>query len=430
MLTAESLVKYHPTKATAPSHKDKVSVVMVTFNKYQYIRELIQSFKFLNYNRDLLEIVVVDNNSNDGTEERLKEEFGDEITLIQTGANLGGSGGFNTGMRYVIERHNNKYIWLLDNDVVVHPDSLNWLLTAIKSNPDAAAVGSMILQLDNPDYLNEIGADINWLGAKTNMHGFGTKYTEISDDTARVVEYCAAASLLKTRAAIEKTGFWKEFFIHFDDVEWCLRAKTKGLNIYCEPKSIVFHESMHKKQPTWIKYYNIRNLLYLYASYKPLLFPLPLAKFSLWVLYFKLHGYDKNSGLIAKAIADFFQGKIAKQDFPLENYQSYASYNWQSLASNTTLVFYDAVNLLKFLNESGWELSGDNNIILYNQASKAQILNKYPNCKILKPWAQVFKLWGKKSKVIFDGSLEGKLMLPSFCPKLVVYPQYQSLIDL
>ena len=151
MLTAESLVKYHPTKATAPSHKDKVSVVMVTFNKYQYIRELIQSFKFLNYNRDLLEIVVVDNNSNDGTEERLKEEFGDEITLIQTGANLGGSGGFNTGMRYVIERHNNKYIWLLDNDVVVHHDSLNWLLTAIKINPDAAAVASMILQLDNLD---------------------------------------------------------------------------------------------------------------------------------------------------------------------------------------------------------------------------------------------------------------------------------------
>ncbi|MCH2228389.1 MAG: glycosyltransferase [Candidatus Caenarcaniphilales bacterium] len=132
--------------------------------------------------------MVVDNASNDGTEEKLREEFGETITLIQTGANLGGSGGFNTGMKFAMEYHDNEYIWLVDND----------------------AVGSMILQLDNPE-------------------------------------------------------------------------------------SITFHESMNQKQPIWIRYYNIRNLLYTYAKFKPLRLPLVFLKFFLGAFYFLFHGLKKNT---------------------------------------------------------------------------------------------------------------------------------------
>ncbi len=435
MQTASSLALYYPSRSDAPCYQDRISVVMVTFNKYKYIRELLNSFVHLNYDAQLLDIVVVDNNSSDNTEELLRKEFGDKITIIQTGDNLGGSGGFNAGMKYVLENHDNEYIWLLDNDVVVHPDSLNWLLDCIKKNLDAAAVGSMMLQLDNPELINEIGASMNWRGAKVSMVNFGARYSEMGSNDSKAVEYCAAASLLKTRKSLEQLGLWQDFFIHFDDVEWCLRAQARGYKIYCEPKSIVFHESMNKKQPTWIKYYNIRNLLYLYASYKPLLIGIPLLKFSLWVVYFKLHGYHKNAAMCLKAIADFLFGKKRKQEFTTENYMAFDSYDWSRLDSSATCVFYDVQNFLDFIERASFRIAGDNKVVIYKADGIEQLKAKYPNIQFVKPFAfmlQNFFAAKHSSKVtlVFDGALEGHFMLPSFSPKLVVYPSYRTLLDL
>lgn len=98
----------------------KVLVISVTFNKKEYIANLLNSLKNIQYsNFD----VVVDNASSDGTVEFVRENF-PEVTLIANAENTGGSGGFNAGISYAFKQHGYDYYWLLDNDVEVSPDAL------------------------------------------------------------------------------------------------------------------------------------------------------------------------------------------------------------------------------------------------------------------------------------------------------------------
>ena len=401
-------------------HTDRVSVVVVTFNKYSYVRDLILSFDKLNYNKDLLDIIIVDNASNDGTEEKLKEEFADQITLIQTGANLGGSGGFNTGMKYAIENFDNDYVWLVDNDVVVQCDSLNYLLDTLKQNPQAACVGSLIMQLDQPQIVSEMGSFMDWSAAKVDMQETNHNYNELQSRDERQVDYCAAASLLKTRKSIEDIGYWEEFFIHFDDVDWCLRAKENNYQVFCNPKSIVFHESMEHKQPTWIKYYNIRNLLYLYAEHKPALLPKIFLKFSFGALYYFFHGYLKNSAMVFKAVMDFVFGKKKKQEFEHEHYKSLNSLGVEKL-DNAIFVFKSQENLDSFCEKFGFDISRAAEVLVYPEKKGIFSLLGFA----LKQYAKT--LFSSKT-VILDGAFESSFMFPLFRSKIVVYPRYMTFV--
>lgn len=407
-------------------HSDKVAVVMVTYNKYKYIKELLNSFQKLNYDPSLLEITVVDNASSDGTEEKLKAEFAGKINFIQTGANLGGAGGFNRGMKEFLENSDAEYIWLLDNDVEVDVNTLNHLLTAIKTDPKIAAVGSMVLQLDERKKVSEIGAMMNWLKAKVEMLDADKELSQISDLSLREVDYCAACSILKRRSALLELGIWKDLFIHFDDVDWCLRAKSRGYKIYCEPKSIVYHESMKHKQATWIRYYNIRNLLYLYAEHKKIFLGLVFAKFLVWGLMMQIHGLKNNAGLAFKAIGDFISGKKAAQDFPLETYQKLEELDSRDIQKQKLWIFYSYENLKLFRQRYTNIEPEEIKIYQISQEEKQKLKADLVNTKI--STAGLLDIFDKRTAVI-DGSLESHFLYPHFAKKLIVYPLYGSYID-
>ncbi|MGH7791259.1 MAG: glycosyltransferase family 2 protein, partial [Thermodesulfobacteriota bacterium] len=93
-------------------HKPKVAVVIVSWNKKDYLLSLLNSLRNINYEH--YEIIVVDNGSTDGSAEAIREEFPDIHTIAHL-ENIGGTGGFNTGMRYALLEGGFKYIWLLDN---------------------------------------------------------------------------------------------------------------------------------------------------------------------------------------------------------------------------------------------------------------------------------------------------------------------------
>jgi GT2 family glycosyltransferase len=75
------------------------------------------------------------------------------------------------------------------------------------------------------------------------------------------VDICAAASLLVRREVVQQIGVFEDYFLHFDDVEWCLRAKQAGWIIAVNPASIIWHDSPDFKCRPWINYYDERNLV-------------------------------------------------------------------------------------------------------------------------------------------------------------------------
>ncbi len=107
--------------------KAKVAAVVVTFNRLPMLQKCMDMLENQTVPCDIL---VVDNASTDGTDEWLLSEQSAGVLVVRnTGANLGGAGGFSYGMRWAAER-GYEYIWVMDDDCLPYPDALEKLLDA------------------------------------------------------------------------------------------------------------------------------------------------------------------------------------------------------------------------------------------------------------------------------------------------------------
>ena len=101
---------------------NKVIAVVVTYNRIKLLKQCVEALQKQNYPCD---IMIVNNNSGDGTEtwaiEISKQK--ENIKYLNTGANIGGAGGFNAGMRWAVEL-GYEFIWLMDDDCMPYEDSL------------------------------------------------------------------------------------------------------------------------------------------------------------------------------------------------------------------------------------------------------------------------------------------------------------------
>ncbi len=260
----------------------KVLIIIVTWNKKQYVLDLLGSIKTLNYPEQDIDIVVVDNASNDGTAEAIREQY-PHLHLICNPENIGGTGGFNTGLKWAFGQTQYQYLWLLDNDVLVHHNALIELVNLLEQKADVAIAGSTMMQLDYPWRINEMGAyvdrcfQVGQLILNRHMEvipawfGKTTEELLITDvDLSKLlmhcnefmdIEYVAAASLLIRADVAKKAGLWRDYFIHYDDVEWCLRIGEMGHRVVVSAKSLIWHLSAAAKVPTWVLYYDNRNVL-------------------------------------------------------------------------------------------------------------------------------------------------------------------------
>lgn len=292
--------------------ESRVLIISVTFNKKEYISNLLKSLQNIQYSN--FDVVVVDNASSDGTVAFIKENF-TGVTVIANQENTGGSGGFNTGLAYAFQQEGYDYYWLLDNDVEVSPDALSALVAAMEKSGDIAVAGSQMCQLDNPEVTNEIGANIDLYNGCLVLNRHLTRKRNNSSGFFEV-DYIAAASMLVRADAAKKAGLWEDFFIHFDDVEWCLRIKKMGYRVIGVADSVIWHLSAAEKPITWQYYYDTRNMLYLLRKYSS---EAAVARFArrkcLQAVYISLRGLPPVSEIILDALDDFSSGKKGKKAF-------------------------------------------------------------------------------------------------------------------
>jgi len=112
------MVKRCHKKFTYP----KVAIVIVNWNKKSYVCDLLNNINNIDYKH--FDTIVIDNSSTDNSVNEIRNKF-PEVKLIENESNLGGTGGFNTGIKYALKQNKYKYIWLLDNDVQIEPDTLD-----------------------------------------------------------------------------------------------------------------------------------------------------------------------------------------------------------------------------------------------------------------------------------------------------------------
>lgn len=302
----------------------KVAAIIVTWNKIKDVCLVIEDTQKLDLHGISLDIFVVDNASNDGTQAYLEEHY-PEIKVLQTGENLGGSGGFSYGMKFV-SNLDYDYIWLLDNDVRLHHQALLPLVETLEKYPEVGLVGSQIRKLEQPEIIQEIGGYIHEPKAhlKTYFGNSPIKSTAeiLAGKPYLTVDICAAASLLFRREIIEEIGVFENYFLHFDDVEWCLRAKQAGWVVAAHPASIIWHSSPDFKQRPWISYYDERNLCYCWQKHKPELLLKRLKLLLPKLIYYSLTGRYFWAEIYLQGLTDFLQ-KIKGKMPDILPYQEY-----------------------------------------------------------------------------------------------------------
>ena len=241
-----------PASMMTFSHKHKLSIVIVSFNTKNRLRKCLDSI-YRNKRQIDLEIIICDNNSQDGSAEMIKGEF-PSITLIENRENLGFSKGVNKG----VLRSHGEYILLLNPDAEVLPNALEIMTGFMDKNIHAGICGSKLLNADGslqatarnfPRPINAIFGRRSFLTALFPENRFSRAYMpclDMESDEPAEVDWVSGASLMTRREVLQEVGLLDEHFFHYwEDCDFCYRVKKNSWKVFYVHKACVIHDEGH-----------------------------------------------------------------------------------------------------------------------------------------------------------------------------------------
>jgi len=243
-----------------------VLIVVLNWNGLADTLACLESMRRLEY--PAYEVLVVDNGSSDGSPAAIRERFPD-VTLIETGENLGFAGGNNVGIRHALEIGAD-YVLLLNNDTEVSPDFLSRLVEAAEADSQVGMAGPTIYYYDRPEVIWSAGGEIDWRRGCTRMVGLDERDDGQFGGAPREVDFITGCAVLVRATALRQAGLLDErFFMYYEEVEWCVRTRRAGFRIVHVPQAHIWHKiapSAQSDSPR-VHYYMTRNrLLFLKAS--------------------------------------------------------------------------------------------------------------------------------------------------------------------
>jgi GT2 family glycosyltransferase len=186
-------------------------------------------------------IVVVDTTPMDGELEAALSSC-PSFTLLRAHENVGFGRGNNIGIKWALRNRECEYIFLLNNDAIIFPDSIEQLENAMTDNADVGILAPRIAYLDDPSMLWYGGGDIDWRRASAFTPGHNGDVQALLAMTERDVTFATGCALFIRRSAAEALGgFDPSFFMYEEDTELCLRAGEKGIRLRYIPKSLILH---------------------------------------------------------------------------------------------------------------------------------------------------------------------------------------------
>lgn len=209
-----------------------VTVIVVTLNNLNLLRNCLRSLHTQDY--AAMEIVVVDNGSDDDIAGMVSEEF-PRVCMIRLNKNYGFAGGNNRG----IEIAQGEYVALINNDAVASPTWLSSLVETAESDPKIGAVASIIIDGNCPEVLDSCGVGIA-IDGMSRQAMRGKPVPELTQPK-KVLLFSGCACLLRMQA-IKAVGLFDEhFFAYCEDTDLGLRMRRAGWEIVVAPNAYVEH---------------------------------------------------------------------------------------------------------------------------------------------------------------------------------------------
>ncbi|WP_127129547.1 glycosyltransferase [Georgenia sp. SYP-B2076] len=274
---AEGAVLQHAHWAVpdADGKRGRTSLAVTTFNRPDYCLRTIQDVWAAETIREVLdELIIVDQ----GTQNVVDEDGFDEVAAAMGGklrivrqGNIGGSGGFSRGMYETVQAGRSDYVILLDDDIVLEPESITRLVAFADFTRRPTLVGGHMFDMYNRSVLHTFGETLDpWRFQPRQAHEDMSLGHDLARSNLRTTPW------LHRRADVDYNGWWMTLiptsvireiglslplFIKWDDAEYSLRASKAGYPTVSLPGSAVWHISWLDKDDLvgWQAYFHERN---------------------------------------------------------------------------------------------------------------------------------------------------------------------------
>ena len=241
----------------------KVSVVILNWNGKEYLANCLASLAKASY--ATFEVIVVDNNSSDGSVEFVRKNF-PRVKVIASNINLGFASGNNLGFR----KATGKYVVFLNNDTVVTEDFLAPLVSDLEKDEFLGCVEPQLRMLSEPRLIDQVGSFLTSTGYLYH-YGFHKPFNKAIYQNRREIFSAKGACMMLPRKVLQKVGvFDDDFFIFFEETDLCYRLWLAGYSVLYEPKSIIYHRTGGDTSDTYAYerrvYLSTKNMLCCYLK--------------------------------------------------------------------------------------------------------------------------------------------------------------------
>jgi GT2 family glycosyltransferase len=209
-----------------------IAIVILNWNGWQDTLNCLESLK--NLLNPTHQVIVVDNASTDDSLQRLQASAS-SVMVLENQVNAGFGAGNNVGIRSAMESGAD-FVWLLNNDTRVEPDTLQSMLDVVLSDLNIGAVGCVLRYMDQPDRIQA------WGGGQVNFF-LGSSKHHLGPVSPNKLHYLTAASVLISREAFKAVGgFDGGFFMYWEDVDLSFRIRQAGFKLMVADSAVVFHK--------------------------------------------------------------------------------------------------------------------------------------------------------------------------------------------
>ncbi len=251
---------------------EKVSVVIVNYNSGSLLSQCVASCL-----DQAQQIVVIDNASTDSSLHGI--ETSPSLHVVRNKKNLGFATACNQGLALA----NAEFLLFLNPDCIAMPDAISALIQAIKSNGNIGMTGGLVT---NPDGSEQAGCRRSvptpWRSfvRAFKLARFSDRYPRIFSDfianhlphnnEIQEVEAISGACMLVSRASIRDVGTLDtHYFMHCEDLDWCMRFRMKNWKIVFVPKAVFVHYkgACSKHRPLFVEYHKHKGMLRFYRKF-------------------------------------------------------------------------------------------------------------------------------------------------------------------
>jgi hypothetical protein len=237
--------------------KPLVSVITVNYRQASITCALLDSIDQNSYKN--LEVIVVDNGSEQDCSTLFQKHY-PSVQVLSIRDNLGFAGGNNLG----IKTAKGDFIFLVNNDTEWTSGLVESLLERFDMDDSIGVVSPKIRYHHTPDMIQYAGfTEINSLTGRNETIGKNEKDSG-QYDTASLTPYTHGAAMMLKKEVIQEVGLMPEnYFLYYEELDWCHQIKEAGYDLWYEPKGLIYHkESASVGKLSSLKlYYLTRNRL-------------------------------------------------------------------------------------------------------------------------------------------------------------------------